>query len=118
MFISVFVRRLRAGKTYGDFVAAWYPDRGFGFGGSGPILAKSLTDERDILAISFVDLPDRAAVEAAMTRFAAQEAIRHDRIAEVIESTTLRGIYEVADEFDFSSDETVAKGRSPGLNRD
>jgi hypothetical protein len=33
------------------------------------------------------------------------------RIDEVIESTQLRGIYEVLDEFDFSTDETVARGR-------
>ena len=46
-----------------------------------------------------------------MTRIAAQEQVRHDRIAEVIESTTLRGIYEVGDEFDFSTDATVAAGR-------
>jgi hypothetical protein len=26
----VFVHRLRAGKTYADFVDAWYPDTGFG----------------------------------------------------------------------------------------
>ena len=26
----VFVRRLREGKTYDDFRAAWYPDEGFG----------------------------------------------------------------------------------------
>ena len=30
---------------------------------------------------------------------------------EVIESTTVRGIYEVTGEFDFSTDETVAEGR-------
>jgi hypothetical protein len=27
---AVFVRRLREGKTYADFVEAWYPDTGFG----------------------------------------------------------------------------------------
>lgn len=34
--------------------------------------------------------------------------LRHDRIADVIESTTLRGIYEILDEFDFSTDASVA----------
>jgi hypothetical protein len=28
---------------------AWYPDEGFGFGGRGPITARSLEDEREIL---------------------------------------------------------------------
>jgi hypothetical protein len=26
MFVAVFVRRLREGKTYEDFLEAWYPD--------------------------------------------------------------------------------------------
>jgi hypothetical protein len=30
---------------------------------------------------------------------------------EVVESTTVRGIYEVTDEFDSSTDETVAQDR-------
>ncbi len=46
-----------------------------------------------------------------MTRIAAQEATRHDRVADVIESTELRGIYEILDHFNFSTDETVATGR-------
>jgi hypothetical protein len=37
--------------------------------------------------------------------------VRHDRLADVIESTTVRAIYEQWDEFDFSSDDTVARGR-------
>ncbi len=111
MFIAVFVRRLRQGKTYEDFVEAWYPDEGFGFGGRGPITARSLSDEREILTIGFVDLPDRASLEQASERIAEQEARRHDRLEQVVESTTLRAIYEQLDEFDFSTDETVAAGR-------
>jgi hypothetical protein len=57
-----------------------------------------------------MDLP-RDELPATMERIAAQETVRHDRVAEVIESTALRGIYEVTDEFDFSTDETVARGR-------
>jgi hypothetical protein len=34
---------------------------------------------------------------------AAQERRRHDRIAQVIESTVITGIYEVLEDFDFSS---------------
>lgn len=115
MFISVLVRRLRPGKTYEDFLAAWYPDRGFDFPGRGPILARSVDDEREILAFGFVDLPDRARLGEALARVAAEEAIRHGRIAEVIESTTVRGIYEVVDEFDFSTDASVDRCRPAGL---
>ena len=55
----------------------------------------------------------RDELPATMEHIAAQESVRHDRIDDVIESTALRGIYEVADEFDFSTDETVARGRPP-----
>jgi hypothetical protein len=110
MFISVLVRRLKPGKTYEDFVDAWYPDKGFGYPGRGPMLARNLDDEREILAIGFIDL-EREQLPGTMERIAAQESVRHDRIADVVESTALRGIYEIEDEFDFSTDETVTRGR-------
>ncbi len=111
MFVAVFVRRLREGKTYEDFLEAWYPDKGFGIDGRGPITGKSLDDERELLTIGFVDLESREQLAEAMSRLADQEAVRHDLIDEVIESTTLRAIYEQLDEFDFSTDESVAAGR-------
>jgi hypothetical protein len=111
MFVAVLVRRLREGKTYEDFLDAWYPDKGFGIGGRGPITARSVADEREIITIGFVDLEGREQLGEAMTRLAEQEAVRHERIDEVIESTTLRGLYEQLDEFDFSTDESVAAGR-------
>ena len=77
----------------------------------GPFVARNIADEREVLVIGFIDLPDPASLDAAMTRLAKQEQVRHDRVAEVIESTTLRGIYEVSDEFDFSTNATVAAGR-------
>jgi len=52
-----------------------------------------------------------------MERVAGQESVRHDRIAEVIEETTIRGIYEVTDEFDFATDDTVARGRPAVVQR-
>ena len=111
MYIAVLVRRLRPGKTYEDFIAAWYPDRGFGVPVKGPYVARDLADPRTILVTAFVDLPEGASLDGVMERIAAQEAVRHDRIAEVIEATTLHGLYEVAGSFDFSTDETVAAGR-------
>lgn len=115
MFISVLARRLKPGKTYKDFVAAWYPDKGFGVPCRGPYLARSVDDPNEILAIAFIDLPDRAAAEAIVPRIAAQEAVRHDRIAEVIEATTYRGLFQIGDTFDFSTDATVSAGRPPNL---
>jgi hypothetical protein len=111
MYISVLIRRLRPGRTYEEFVKAWYPDKGFGLGGRGPIVARNLEDGSEILAIALIDLPDRASLDEALERVAEQESVRHERLVEVIESTTVRGIYEVTDEFDFSTDETVAARR-------
>jgi hypothetical protein len=117
MFVSVLVRRLRPGKTYEDFVAAWYPDKGFRIDGRGPYLARNLADERELLAVGFIDLPSGEAVPELLERVAAQEAVRHERIDEVIESTSLRGIYEIVEEFDFSTDATVAERRPDYLER-
>jgi hypothetical protein len=111
MFVTVLVRRLKPGKTYEDFVRAWYPDKGFGFPGRGPFLARNIDDPGEILAYGLIDLPDRAALDRELARLTSQEAARHDRIADIIESTAVRGAYELTDEFDFSTDETVALGR-------
>jgi hypothetical protein len=117
MFISVLVRRLRPGKTYEDFVEAWYPDKGFGVSGRGPILARSVTDEREILAFGFIDVASRDGLARLLDRVGEQEAVRHARLEDVIESTAVRGIYEVVDEFDFSTDETVEAGRPDYVRR-
>jgi hypothetical protein len=96
-------------------VRAWYPDRGFGIAGRGPILARDVSDEREILTIGFVDLPDRESLAAAMERLAEQEAVRHARVEAVIESPRVHGIYEVLAEYDFSTDEALERGRPPSL---
>ncbi len=113
MFVSVLVRRLRPGKTYADFVDAWYPDRGFGMEAR-VATARNVADEREILTFGMhdVDLTVEELADA-LSRVAAQESNRHDRIAAVIESTSVGGIFEVIDRFDFSTDESVARGR-PG----
>jgi hypothetical protein len=110
MFIAVFARRLAPDKTYEDFIDAWYPDKGFGVGGRGPIVARNVADEREILTVGLMDV-EADEIGAVLERIGSQEAARHERIEEVIEETTVRGFYEVTDEFDFSTDETVAAGR-------
>ena len=117
MYLAVLIRRLRPGKTYEEFVDAWYPDKGFGIGGRGPLVARSVTDERELLTFSFVDVHSADDLEAGMKRIAEQESVRHDRIAEVIESTTVSGLFEQLDEFDFATDESVAAGRPPYFER-
>jgi hypothetical protein len=46
-----------------------------------------------------------------MERLAGQEAVRHDRIEELVESSRVHAIYEVLAEYDFYSDESVERGR-------
>jgi hypothetical protein len=97
----VFVRRLREGKTYADFVEAWYPDTGFGVPArilSGP----GVTDSREVVTVGFVDVePD--ALEHLGERVAAAEQTRHDRIDAVIESTEVRTFFVVEGDHDFSA---------------
>ena len=111
-YCAVLIRRLRSGKSYDDFLAAWYPDKGFGFAeGWGPMTARNLSDRREVLTFALFKLREGESVDAAMERIAEQERARHERIDAVIESTGVRGVYEVLDEFDFSTDEGVEAGR-------
>ncbi len=115
MFVTVLVRRLKQGKTYEDFLQAWYPDKGFGFPGHGPFLARNINDPNEILAYGLVDLPDRASLDRELARVIQQEAVRHDRIADVIESTSVRAVFELTHTFDFSTDDAVRAGRPSWL---
>ena len=111
MFVTVFVRRLRPGKTYENFIRAWYPDKGFELPVQGPFLARNVNDPSEVLTYAFLDLPDRDSLDRELARVARQEAVRHDRIDDVIESTAVRGVYGVTDVSDFSTDGSVARGR-------
>jgi len=100
MIISVFIRRLKPGATFEDFVCEWEADEGFGVP-TRVFNAQSLTDPREIISIGFV-----AVTPGQVTRWLstapASEAVRHERIDTVIESTTLRCMYELRTEHDFS----------------
>ena len=115
--MAVLARRLKPGKTYQDLLDAWYPDKGFGVPTNGPVLGRNIADENEIVAVAFIEIPPDQSLDETMKRLADQEAVRHERIADVIESTTLRAIYEVTDEFDFSTDESVAETRPPSVKR-
>jgi hypothetical protein len=101
MIVSVFVRRLKEGRTLAEFVEEWEADRGFGvptrvFNG------QSLDDPRDIISIGFVSVSVEALAEG-LASVTAQEQVRHDRIDAVVESTRLRCMYELHAEHDFTS---------------
>jgi hypothetical protein len=101
MLCSILVRRLKEGFSYGDFHRAWFPDQGFGV----PARvrnARRVDDPGELLSVGVLELPLEE-LAAGLERVAAQERRRHDRIAQVIESTVVTGIYEVLDDYDFSS---------------
>jgi hypothetical protein len=102
MIVAVFLRRLKPGMTYADFEEAWRAEQGFGVPAR-VVSATSLADPRDVLTVGFVDIdPDQLA--SSGDAVADQEAKRHSKIDEVIESTELRAFYAVEGEFDFSAE--------------
>ena len=102
MIVSVFVRRLKQGRTFEEFLAEWEADRGFGVP-TRVFNAPSIDDPRDVITIGFVDI-SLEELEAGLAAVAAQEAVRHDRIDTVIESTVLRLMFEVRSEHDFTAE--------------
>ena len=114
MIVSVFVRRLKQGRTFEEFLAEWEADRGFGVP-TRVFNAPSIDDPRDVITIGFVDISVEE-LEAGLAAVAAQESVRHDRIETVIESTTLRRMFEVRSEHDFTDEpRTIELGSSASL---
>jgi len=60
MIVSVFIRRLRPGATFEDFVREWAADEGFGVP-TRVFNAQSLTDPREIISIDLLAVHVRAA---------------------------------------------------------
>jgi hypothetical protein len=106
--------RFKEAQKFQDrFRAAWYPEHGFGVP-TRVLMARRVDDKREILTLGFVDLP-REQLEQGLQQVEANEAIRHDRIAEVIESTVLTGIYEIVDDNDFSTEPQSLRPVGEGL---
>lgn len=101
MIVAVFRRRLREGATFEDFIRAWEADRGFGVPAR-VFNAVSVDDPREVLSIGFVGI-DANDLGSAVTRVSEQEAVRHSRIDEVVESTVLHAFYDLRAEHDLSS---------------
>jgi hypothetical protein len=96
MLVSILVRRLRPGVTFEQFRAAWAPDPGY-FGRPVRVThARRVDDDREIVSYAVLDMTP-AELPEFLTRIAAGEQSRHDRIDEVIESTIVKGIYEIID---------------------
>jgi len=100
MIVSVFDRRLKPGASFQNFMREWEADRGSGVP-TRVLNAQSLTDPREIISIGFVAVGAEQVTQCLATA-PASEAVRHERIDTVIESTTLRCMYELRTEHDFS----------------
>jgi hypothetical protein len=97
MVIAVLTRRLREGKTYADFRAAWKPDTGFGVP-TRVVSAQGVEDPREIVTIGFTDI-ELEDVPAFLERVGPGEQARHDRLEDVVEPEMTRGFYvQVADD--------------------
>jgi len=91
MLRAVFVRTLRAGVTYEQYVDAWAPQD---LDGSYPArisVARNATDDRQVITILELDMSMAEFEEqrAALTRPDALE-----RLAEIVDTTELQGVYE------------------------
>ena len=91
MIVSVFVRRLREGCSFADFLREWEADVGFGVP-TRVFNAVSLEDSREVISIGFVGVTP-AELEEGLAAARDSEQVRHDGIDTVIESTTLRAMY-------------------------
>jgi hypothetical protein len=96
--VAVFRRRLRPGKTFDDFKEAWEAEKGFGV--PSRVFSALSSDGREVLSVGFVAI-DSGLFQAAMTQLAPQEAVRHSRIEEVVESSE-RAFFELLTEHDLS----------------
>jgi len=112
VIVAVFRRRLKDGKTFADFKEAWEAERGFGVPAR-VIAATSLEDPQEVLTVGFVDIDPRG-LASSTEEVAEQEAKRHSKIDEVIESTELKAFYAVQSEHDFSADPREVEVGSPG----
>jgi hypothetical protein len=102
MIVSVFVRRLKPGHTFDEFIEEWEADVGFGvptrvFNGVG------LDDPSTVVSIGFVAATPAEARDW-LGKGSASERTRHERIDTVIESTELRATFEVDTEHDFTAE--------------
>ncbi len=101
MIVSVFVRRLREGCSFPDFLREWEADIGFGVP-TRVFNAVSLEDPREVISIGFVGVSPAELTEG-LAAARDSEQVRHDHIDTVIESTTLRAMYHVQAEYDFTT---------------
>lgn len=91
MLRAVFVRTLKPDVSYEQFKDAWVPERDGGAYPATASISRSLADDRQVITIIELDVAadDFPAAATTLTR---PDAL--SRIADLIESTQLEGVYE------------------------
>jgi hypothetical protein len=93
VIVAVFARRLRPGVSVEQFVSAWAPE-GEGPYPAGVEVALDPADDRRILTVIRFD-GVISEFQAAIPRLVHPDS--RTRLAELVESTELEGVYETAD---------------------
>jgi hypothetical protein len=91
MLRAVFVRTLKPDVTYERFKDAWVPEDVDGGYPAKVSVARNVADDRQVITVLELDmsLAEFAEKSAALTRPDALE-----RLAEIVETTELEGVYE------------------------
>ena len=91
MLRAVFVRTLKPGVTYQEFKDAWLPEGLVGAYPATARVARNTGNDRQVITIIEVDVPpsEFGAASAALVR---PDALA--RLAEIVETTELEGVYE------------------------
>jgi hypothetical protein len=97
VIVSVLMRRLKEGKTYADFRAAWKPHRGFDIPRR-VVTGQGVDDPREIVTIGFSELEPED-IPAFLERVGPREQARRERLEHIVEPNVTRGSYvQVADD--------------------
>jgi|SRR3954447_21143664 len=96
MLRAVFVRTLKAGVTYEQFKEAWVPEDTDGYPAKFSV-SRNVTDGRQVITVLELDM-SLAEFEEKRTALTRPDAL--ERLAEIVDTTELEGLYE--DVFDDS----------------
>lgn len=90
MLRAVFVRTLKAGVTYEQFRNAWVPEEMDGYPAKVSV-SRNLADDRQVITVLELDM-SLAEFEDQRTALTRPDAL--DRLAEIVDTTELEGLYE------------------------
>ena len=93
MIVAVFARRLRPGVSVEQFVSAWAPEGEEPYPAGVEVALDPADDRRILTVIRFDGVISE--FQAAIPRLVHPDS--RTRLAELVESTELEGVYETAD---------------------